>query len=87
MKAISIRELHANTGQWVRQAARFGEIRVTDHGRTVAELVPEKEPANSPYFSRRSLTLRFQRLAESGRLGRGTDSTAAISEEREERNA
>jgi two-component system sensor histidine kinase SenX3 len=32
MKTISIRELHAKTGGWVRQAVHYGEIAVTDHG-------------------------------------------------------
>ena len=85
MKAITIRELHANTGRWVRQAAELGEIRVTDRGRTVAKLLPERHTAATPFFSRRTWLPRYQRLARSGRLGRGTDSTRAISEEREER--
>jgi len=86
MKAITIRELHAKTGQWVRQAAQFGEIRVTDNGRTVAKLLPEHEPENTPYFSRRNLSPQFQRLAAGGKLGRGRDSTVGISEDRERRN-
>lgn len=85
MKAITIRELHARTGQWVRQAAEYGEILVTDNGRAVAKLLPEKAPELSPYFSRRRLSPRFERLAASGKLGGGTDSTAGISAEREHR--
>jgi len=40
MKTISIRELHLNTGRWVRQAASQGPIVVTDRGRRVAALQP-----------------------------------------------
>ena len=38
MKTISIRELHLQTGRWVRHAARGGRIVVTDRGRRVAAL-------------------------------------------------
>ena len=83
MKTITIRELHARTGQWVRQAVRHGQIRVTDHGRTVARIVPDTEPAPIAYFARRKLSPAFQRLVNSGKLSRGTDSTFIISEERD----
>jgi prevent-host-death family protein len=85
MKTVSIRELHARTGDLVRQAARHGEIRVTDSGRVVAKILPETEPAEVPYFARRKLSPAFKRLDESGKTGRGTDSTIAISEDREDR--
>ena len=39
MKTISIKELHAATGRWVR-AARKQTITVTDRGEEVAELRP-----------------------------------------------
>ncbi|MCX6929872.1 MAG: hypothetical protein NT154_42670 [Verrucomicrobia bacterium] len=42
---VTIRELHAQTGELVRQAARHGEIRVKDSGRIVAKILPEVEPA------------------------------------------
>jgi hypothetical protein len=53
----------------------------------VAKIVPEAEPASVPYFARRQyLSPGIKRLIESGRLGRrGTDSTVAISEDREDR--
>jgi hypothetical protein len=39
MNAVSIRELHGNTGEWVRRAADSpGGIVVTDRGRPVAVL-------------------------------------------------
>jgi prevent-host-death family protein len=40
VKTISIRELHLNTGRWVRHAASGGPIVVTDRGRRVAALQP-----------------------------------------------
>ena len=87
MKTVTIRELHSRTGELVRQASRHGEIRVTDHGRVVAKILPEAERASVPYFARRQYVgLGMKRLIESGRLGRrGTDSTIAISEGREDR--
>ena len=85
MKTITIRELHTRTGALVREASRHGEIRVTDRGRVIARIVPEAERAEVPYFARRRPSAAFKRLDESGRTGRGTDSTAAISEDREDR--
>jgi len=40
MKTISIRELHLETGRWVRHAASRGPVVVTDRGRRVAALQP-----------------------------------------------
>jgi prevent-host-death family protein len=85
MKTVSIRELHTRTGQLVREASRHGEIRVTDHGRVVAKIIPQAEPGVVPYFAQRKPSAAFKRLDESGRTGRGTDSTVAISEDREDR--
>jgi prevent-host-death family protein len=88
MKTVSIRELHARTGALVRDASRHGEIWVTDRGRVVARIVPEAEAAKVPYFARRRyVNPGIKGLIESGRLGRGgTDSTTAISEDREHRS-
>ena len=85
MKTVTIRELHSRTREVVRQALRHGEIRVTDRGRVVAKILPEAEPAQIPYFARRKVSAAFKRLDESGKTGRGTDSTVAISEDREDR--
>jgi prevent-host-death family protein len=87
MKAISLRELHEKTGHWVRRARHYGEILVTDRGEAVARLTPEAPRQEVPYFARRVLSPAFRKLAASGRLSGGTDSTAAISEDREERGA
>jgi antitoxin (DNA-binding transcriptional repressor) of toxin-antitoxin stability system len=43
MKTISIRELHRNTGSWVRKARKYGTILVLDRHRPVAHLTPASE--------------------------------------------
>ena len=83
MKTISIRDLHEKTGKYIRGAAEAGEIFVTDRGRTVAKIVPQREPEQTPYFARRKLTRAFRRLMKAGRLGSGTDSTRIVSDDRD----
>ncbi len=83
MKAISIRELHERTGEWVRKVGHFGEIQVTDRGQPVAKLVPQTTEPAVPYFARRKFTPAFRKLMESGKLRGGTDSTVIISEDRD----
>ncbi len=83
MKTISIRELHSKTGEYVRKAARLGEIYITDHGRTIARIVPEAEKPEVPYFARRKLSPGFKAIMH--KLKGGTDSTILISEDREDR--
>ena len=85
MKTITIRELHARTGELLRQASHHGEIRVTQNGRVIAKILPETEAPQTPYFSRRKPSPAFKRFDASGKTGRGTDSTAGISEDREDR--
>jgi prevent-host-death family protein len=87
MKTISIRELHARTGKWVRQAAAQGQIVVTDNGRAVARMVPEAAVSKLPYFARRRfINRRIKQWIENGELGRGgADITAAISQDRDDR--
>jgi antitoxin (DNA-binding transcriptional repressor) of toxin-antitoxin stability system len=81
MKTISIRELHERTGAWVRKAVELGAITVTERGKPLVRLeaVPDTKPAN-PFRARR-LRPGYARLR--GKLGRGTDSTTIISEDRE----
>lgn len=81
MKSITIRQLHDETGRWVRRAAALGELHVTERGRPVAKLVPATIAPGTPYFSRRVLLPAFKATQAEGR----TDSTAAISAERDER--
>lgn len=81
MKTVSIRELHEKTGKWVRNVDQFGEIHVTDHGKTVAKIVPQAAESGVPYFARRKLSPRFRAIM--GKLKGGTDSTQIISEDRD----
>lgn len=83
MKTITIRELHHNTGQWVREAARFGEIHVTERGKTIARILPQAPTPEIPYFARRTINPAFRRIMH--RLSGGTDSTRIISEDRDSR--
>jgi len=81
MKTISIRELHERTGAWVRKAVELGAITVTERGKPLVRLqsVLDVGPANP--FQERRLRPGYARLR--GKLGRGTDSTAILSEDRE----
>lgn len=81
MKTITIRQLHDETGKWVRRAAALGELQVTERGRPVAKLVPATPVPTIPYFARRKLLPAFK----AARLSGGSDSTAGISQERDER--
>jgi antitoxin (DNA-binding transcriptional repressor) of toxin-antitoxin stability system len=83
MKTISIRDLHEKTGAWVRQSVHYGEIAVTDHGKTVARIIPQIHEQEVPYFARRKLTPAFMKMLKSGKLRGGTDSTIIISEDRD----
>ena len=85
MRTVTIRELHAKTGELVREAARHGQILVTDHGRTIAKILPETESSAPPYFAVRKPSKAFARLDGSGKTGRGPDVTGLISEDREDR--
>jgi len=85
MKTVSIRELHAKTGELVREASQHGHILVTDNGHTIAKIVPQADEAGVPYFAQRKPSTAFAKLDASGKTGRGTDATQLISEDREDR--
>jgi antitoxin (DNA-binding transcriptional repressor) of toxin-antitoxin stability system len=80
MKTITIRELHEATGRWVRQASAE-EVRVTERGRLIAKIVPAKPVPAMPFFANPKFTRDF--LAQRKHLRGGTDSTLAISDERD----
>jgi prevent-host-death family protein len=83
MKMISIRELHEKTGEWIREAAEYGEILVTNRGKTIAKILPETDRKDAPYFSNRRMSSAFRKLLDRRKLQGGTDSTLVISEDRE----
>src|SRR5256884_8347537 len=58
MKTISIRELHLETGRWVRHAASRGAIVVTDRGRRVAALQPFDASVTSRPLPNREAAIR-----------------------------
>ena len=64
MKTISIRQLHHETGRWVRKAAALGEIHVSERGKTIAKIVPQTAPPEVPYFARRKMSRRFRNIME-----------------------
>jgi prevent-host-death family protein len=81
MRKISIRDLHGETGKWVREAARVDELVVTERGRPIATIVPYRErPRGNPFKTRK---LRPGYAALLGRLRGGTDSAAIVSEGRD----
>jgi antitoxin (DNA-binding transcriptional repressor) of toxin-antitoxin stability system len=77
MRTISIKQLHAETGRWVR-AAKVQPITVTDHGERVATLQPLTATTRP-----RTVVAPSARLAWMPRVR--TDSTVFISEDRDER--
>jgi prevent-host-death family protein len=81
MKSISIRELHEKTGAWVRRSETLGAITVTDRGKAVARIVPVEANAAANVFAARKLRRGYARML--GSLSGGTDSTQAVSEDRD----
>ena len=81
MKTISIRELHERTGAWVRKAAELGSITVTERGKPLARLLSISEARPENPFRVRRIRPGYARLK--GKLGRGTDSTTIVSEDRD----
>jgi len=74
MKRISIKQLHAETGRWVR-VAKSETVTVTDHGEPIATLTPYTPGTGTrPVFTLRG---------RSPRPRLGIDSTAGISGERD----
>jgi prevent-host-death family protein len=82
MKKISLRELHAETGTWVRRASRTGVITVTDRGRPIARISPIGEAPPENPFRTRVLRPGYAKLR--GKLSGGTDSSQAIEDDRTE---
>lgn len=81
MKTISLRELHESTGAWVREAARIGSVLITERGKPVARLEAlTADPQVNPFLARK-LRQGYAKLR--GKLGRGTDSTKIVSEDRD----
>jgi antitoxin (DNA-binding transcriptional repressor) of toxin-antitoxin stability system len=69
MKTISIRELHHKTGEWVRSAARFGEIHVSERGKTIAKIVPQAAALIYPTSPSVNSALASDELCTSSKTG------------------
>ena len=87
MKTISLRELHNNTGMWVRRATEEGEITVTDRGVEVAVISPAKKTKRRKYsWANRPLLPGYKAAMLAGKLKSDTDSSIGISEDRTSRD-
>jgi len=81
---VSVRELHARTGHYIRKAAARQRVIVTDHGKAVAEIQPlasTADRAKDNPFKRRVLLPEYAAIMNKP-IG-GTDSTQIVSEGRD----
>jgi antitoxin (DNA-binding transcriptional repressor) of toxin-antitoxin stability system len=78
MLQITIRDLHMKTGEWVRKAARTGNIVVMDRRRPVAKLVPFTSRDEGTRFADRPLLKGFSSLPKLRH-----DSTTYLSQDRD----
>jgi antitoxin (DNA-binding transcriptional repressor) of toxin-antitoxin stability system len=81
MKEISIRELHRNTGAWVRKAGKYGSILIRDRRRPVARIVPAPEEPEINRFAAWKPLKKFAASLE--RPVRGTPVERLVSEDRD----
>ena len=81
MTAISIHELHENTGLWVRKATESEPIVVTDEGKAVAKIVPIPVVKETHPFRARKLVPGYEAIMHK-RYG-GPDCTEAVSDMRD----
>jgi len=83
MKTVHLEELDEKTSQWLRDAARYDQVVVTERGQPIATIQPARLASSARKFSERKLLPGFKALMESGKLRGGTDSTIIISEDRD----
>jgi antitoxin (DNA-binding transcriptional repressor) of toxin-antitoxin stability system len=81
MTSITIRQLHDQTGMWLRKAAELGGITVTDRGKPVARLVQAGPPSSGNKFRERRLLPAYKKYMDLPIGGR--DVTEIISEDRD----
>jgi antitoxin (DNA-binding transcriptional repressor) of toxin-antitoxin stability system len=81
MKEISIRELHRNTGAWVRSARKYGAILVRDRRRPVARITPASDEPEVNRFTTWKPLKRF--AAALDRRVRGTRVEDIVREDRD----
>jgi prevent-host-death family protein len=78
MKRISIRDLHLNTGEWIRKVISEQKIVITERGEPVATLIPFEAAHAATRFANRKLVPGFEKLPVIEH-----DSTESISADRE----
>ena len=83
MKIISIKELHDETGRWLRRVRTEGEVIVTERGTPVARMLPPARTTAGNPFAKRKLLRGVARLIE--RPIGGPDSATIISSMRDGR--
>ncbi|MGB7156554.1 MAG: hypothetical protein WBD40_00725 [Tepidisphaeraceae bacterium] len=81
MKEISIRELHRQTGKWVRSARRYGSIVVRARNVPVARLTPVTDEPVVNRFENWKPLKRFAKALDRPVTGRPVEDM--ISEDRE----
>ena len=87
MKTISLRELHNETGKWVRSVKDEEEIIVTDRGQPIARLRPlGSKPKMKIDWRRRDFVPGYAGYLRSGKLTSKIDSSVGISEDRTSRD-
>jgi antitoxin (DNA-binding transcriptional repressor) of toxin-antitoxin stability system len=85
MKSISLRELHNDTGKWIRRIADEKEITITDRGVAIATVRPYKKTSKkNSVWANRLLLPGYAAYLRDGKMG--TDSTPGISEDRTSRD-
>ena len=87
MRTISLRELHNNTGKWVRSVKDEEEIKITDRGVEIAVITAMKKTKRRKYtWANRPLRPGYAALMKAGKLKSSTDSSIGISEDRTSRD-
>ena len=85
MKTISLRELHNNTGKWVRSVKSGEEITVTDRGVAIAVVSTIQKKAAQKYsWADRQLVPAYAKYLREGKVT--SDSTPGISADRTSRD-
>jgi antitoxin (DNA-binding transcriptional repressor) of toxin-antitoxin stability system len=87
MKTISLRELHNDTGKWIRSVKDEEELIITDRGVAIASVKPMPiAPKKKVTWGTLKLRPGFAALRKAGKLSSGTDSSVGISEDRSSRD-
>lgn len=81
MRKTSVRELHINTSELVREASEGGVIIIESRGKPVAELRPITVHSSMPENARNEIFISMRDLWD--RMPQVTDSTTLIEEDRD----